>query len=234
MSKVKKIILLVLASFLLLFCVIIGVILWAVSAVWDEKPFSEKMVVPQQDELFLISMKTTPFINSLKNANDESAPVETLVFNEKEMNAFFKLARQSQAQGLGKKELEKNHIAFANGYFKDGVFHISLSFDSQVNTWFGKYINVKIELVPEVSEKEEKLKIISCTVGSLSFPSESIERKINESLVMAEKVDKRYAIARAAIRKIYVKDNKLHIEYSPYFLRTLMKKELGMDPMLLF
>lgn len=179
-------------------------------------------IVPSQEATISATGKVQELFMAIMNPSPEKE--KTLSLSGDEINAIVAMAQTLQ-QFSGEQDPGKK--VFVN--YKDSKFTIAFSHKLDFSTPFGSYINMRIVIIPDYSEKSREIKVDSLKVGDIKFSSAALgEMQLGKFLDAFFGMNGSDAKFTDTVRSISVdKAGNLVIIYNPAKLQLLLRDKLN-------
>jgi len=231
------------AAFLLV-AAVVGIAVYALSSIFDEKPFPPVDRPP--DSAAMASAMAKIQKSMLGDGSDDGSALalaamldgkqpaggakeEELKLTATEVNALLDsgLAYMHGCEKTG----ESKDFRVADAVFENGVLSVKASFRPGVDLGFGEWINFEAKLVPEIKDRHLNLTVLKLKIGSMDLPPDSMKETVEENIAEFETSDNGRQLLDT-ISELTVEKNGVTVKYDPVKLMAIMLKalsELGVD-----
>jgi len=229
-NKTKYILFGCLGGIVLFVVLIVSLVLWGVSAVFDSEPLPEVVKNLDADKMLSVAEKFGINQNSVESEKDIAVQLlntlletkKTVTLTKGEANALLDYAVVE-----GRKYLKQKLplITLSDAYFDKGFLYVSATYKNVFSTPFGRYLNMHITLLPGVENKHIVLNVKNLKVGSMIVSGQSLQKKLDEGLIDFEKTeDGRMFIE--VVSKLDVQKESVTISFNPQKMTMMLLKSL--------
>lgn len=222
-STAKKIFIIVAALAVVVFLVILILIGGASAMLLDSKPIAYKPATPDMEAVASVQQKITPIYQEMFRCKPEDA--YKLTFTGKEINTIIanvQIMGSSMSSIGGSKQF--SWPAGLNVKYEKDCFNCEYSYEIPFPTPFGKYINLRGKVIPQLKSGNIKFVFEDTKAGDFDLPSEVVTQKVTEGLnERNEEIVKLVKI----VSDLYVDDKGLlHVTIYPYALRVYVMDKM--------
>ncbi len=230
MSSKKKIILVVLGVLLAIAIAFVVAACVIMVMVFDSKPFDAKHEAPNPADLASAVGKLTA---SLGDADDPLKSLASIFSGKdarielipKELNALVSSGIASRKAMTGGSE------TLPNVKFEDACFKVEYPAKMPFSTPFGDYVNIYVEAIPKIENKNLTVKILKAKIGSLSIPADTVTEIANKEISKKDS-DKDYKQMMEVIKEIYVENGNMIIVYDKKALAMMFMEKANISDMI--
>lgn len=218
----KKIIFWILAILFVLLLIPVIIAIWVCAVLFDEKPLPTVNKTPDFQQYESVIKKFKPG----KNENTEEALMKdkTVALSKTEVNAVLD-SLTAGARGYLAVKLPDTSISDIR--FENGALHADVSQKSAFSTPFGKYMNMKITLIPRIEDKHMYLEVTNLSVGSIQLSGNWIQKYIDKDLQNFEKTDDGKLII-SMLKGLQLEKDNVKVTFNPFQVQMfLMQKALS-------
>ncbi len=199
---------------------------------FDHEPLEEVIPIPNPRHLNSLMKK---FYNTHDSDDSEESNTtmqimglllqqsRTLELSREEVNA---LLDYSLIAGRPYLAAQLPNLKIADARLKDGTLQAEGSFNTGIPTPFGRHLNFKIRVIPEIKEKNYNAKLEHLSVGRSTVSGKSLQNMINRNLDAFARSQTGKDLLEL-IQELDVKDDKVSITFSPQQMNMFLLKRLG-------
>ncbi|MBN1863703.1 MAG: hypothetical protein JW808_02255 [Victivallales bacterium] len=207
-------------------CLVIVTIL--LYSCFDHEPLEEVARIP--DTRHLESLMNKFYISSESKDSDKALQIMgllmqqsmTLELSGEEVNALLEYSVIASRPYLATR---LPNFKLSDARFKDGTLQAEGSYDTETKTPFGKYLNIKIRLVPKIKDEKFIAEVRHLSVGSGVVSGRSLQNSINRKLDTFAKSQTGEEILEV-IQELDIKDDTLTITFNPRQMTMFLSKKL--------
>lgn len=229
-NSIKKILLKIFAICLLMFLMVLAIVAWVCSELFDHKPLEEVTRTPDYKHIENITKKFGIDLDKKKKNNIAQqfltllmTPSKTVELSKEEVNSLLDSVTIGARLYLSQK---MPNLTLSDMRFENGVLCADISFDSGYSTPFGKFLNGKIKLIPTISEKHFYLTITNLSLGGISVSGDPLQPTIDRDLKEFEKTEDGKAILNI-ITDFSVEKEYIKITFKPQELTMFVYQKMG-------
>jgi len=214
-NKGKKLLFWILAIIACLMLITLAFTAWFLAGILDHEPLPTVLKVPDfiqyQNCINKIQQK-------IFNNNTGSTEDQTLEFTKAEINALLDSSTQISRIYLAKKIPD---IKICDVSFEKGALYANISQKIPFSTPFGRYMNIKIQLIPRIKNKHLYVKIRSLSLGTMQLSGMFVQEYIDTKLIEFE-TSKHHKMLIKTLKSLQLDENKIIITFNPQQIQILL------------
>jgi uncharacterized protein YpmS len=166
--------------------------------------------------------KESKYLFSEKSSRDRK-----IIFTSEEINTAFNIYLSAyQLNSMFGKKKSENKAELRGGMFKKGKLVLYLSQKFPFENPMGRYLNIRIELIPLIKDNKLKLEVISLAVGSVPIPAFAIDYILKNKEPSINNM-KEVRLLLSAVKSFEVNEDTVTIIYNPAKLALLASEFSG-------
>ena len=202
----------------------VGLFVWALSSIFDEKPYAPVTRVPDQKALSTAMVKLQGVSQGLTAAPSSDNGLSSIQLTTKEANALLSFAVN---MSRGKKiDTAAGEVRIADAQLEHGVLSAKISIDTGSSLGFGNWLNIQAKLVPEIKNKHVTLAVKKLVLGSLEVPPGSMKATLDSEIVDFETSQDGQDLLNI-MKKLVVGEQGVSITFDPQALMTYLMQALA-------
>ena len=208
--------------------VCVGLFIWVLSSIFDEKPYKPVTRVPDQKALSK-AMGKLQDVQGLDAAASSNNVLSTIHLTTKEANALLALVvNMSRSKKI---DTVAGEVRIADAQLEQGVLSAKISIDTGNSLGFGKWINIQADVVPGIKNKHVTLVVKKLVLGSLEVPPDSMKENVDSEIVAFEASQDGQDLLNI-IKKLVVGEQGVSVTFDPqalmtYLMRVFAKQNSG-------
>ena len=204
--------------FALLLAGLIGLFIWGLSSIFDEKPFDPVVRVPDQKALLTALDKLECSSAELVSGTSTSS-LSTIHFNPEETNALLaSLVTMSQGKEWS---MDTGAVKLADAQFEQGALTAKISINTKEYVGFGGWINIQTKVIPKIKDHHMTLVVKKLVLGSLNCPPSYMESTLDDEISSFENSKSGQDLLNV-VQKLEVNDEGVHITFDSQALLQYM------------
>ena len=221
-NTVKKVLFWALGIILAIMLMIIGTAIWMAAAIFDENPMPPVNKVPDMQQYQACLMKFQEAVLKPQDSTDALTKDQTLEFSKAEINALLDTLALSARTYLA---MRLPDTTICDARFENGVLYADVSQKFLFSNPFGKYINMRLAIIPKVADQQLYLKVKSVTAGSMELSGKWVQHQIDQELRNFEQTEDGQMVI-ATIKGLRLEPDKVYITYNPMQLQMLLTNQM--------
>jgi len=223
-SNVKKILLWILGIIFTLILILVGIIAWICAALFDQEPLP---IVKRDVDLSQYNSCIAKF--KIKKQEGESAEAaylkdKTVDLSQDEVNAIL---NSLTAGARGYLAVKLPDTTIADIQFKNGALYADVSQKATFATPFGKYMNMKLTMIPRIENQHLYLDVTNLSVGSMVVSGDYVQQFIDKDLKKFEKTENGQTVI-TMLKGLELDDDSVKVTFNPMQISMfLMQKALS-------
>ena len=223
-SNGKKILLWILGIVFTLILIMLAIAAWVCAALFDQKPLP---IVKREVDLSQYNSCIAKF--KIQRSEGESAEAaymkdKTVDLSQDEVNAILNSLTAGAREYLAVKSPK---TSIADIHFKNGALYADVSQEATFATPFGKYMNMKLTMIPRIENQHMYLDVTNLSVGSMVVSGNYVQEFIDNDLKNFEKTENGQTVI-TMLKRLELDDDSVKVTFNPMQISMfLMQKALS-------